>query len=75
MRSLARHAVHVLAPFGVTLIGMLWDKHQPVTLALVIATLPAAAVATLRAIEARTTARRRSSSGAQKGPSVARPGT
>jgi len=57
------HAVHVLGTFGITLAGMLWDKHQSVTLDLVIATRPAAAAATLRAIEARST--RQKSSDAQ----------
>lgn len=59
MRTLARHAVHVSAAFAVTLIGMLLAKRQPVTLDLVLSTLPAAAVATLRALEARTAAQRR----------------
>lgn len=49
----AWHGVHVLGTFAITLGGMLWAKHQPVTLDLVLSLLPAAAVATLRALEAR----------------------
>lgn len=73
MRVLARHAVHVLAAFGVTLLGMLLDKRQPVTLGLVISLLPAAAVATLRGLEARRSTAK-SGDERQQASGAARPG-
>jgi hypothetical protein len=64
----AWHLAHVACSFAITLGGMLWAKHQPVTFDLVIATLPAAAVATLRAIEAKSTSvKQRASGPAQPG--------
>lgn len=52
-RQLARTSVHALVTFVVTLGGMLAATNQPVTTQLVVSLLPAAAVATLRALEAR----------------------
>lgn len=50
------HAAHVAVTFAVTLGGMLKATHQPVTRDLVVSLLPAAAVATLRTLEAKGSA-------------------
>lgn len=55
-RRAAWHLAHVAAAFAVTLGGMLTAAHQPVTRDLVVSLLPAAAVATLRTLEAKSSA-------------------